>query len=152
MTTEIRKKALKQHLQNKIHLTDIELINKEDHRFKIVTDSTEYLVLTDKEADKLCKESILNSLWAFNKDFIIEHSSILDSDETSKKLVGCIQAQYDDSNDVLLKLIDDIDVFIEDAIKEDSREHFICTYDGVENKETITYKDGYQTLFIYRTN
>ena len=34
----------------------------------------EYKVLTDAEADEETKESILNNLWAFNADFILQHT------------------------------------------------------------------------------
>ena len=36
----------------------------------------EYIVLTDEEADKEAREEIRGTLWAFNTEFILEHSVI----------------------------------------------------------------------------
>jgi hypothetical protein len=42
----------------------------------------------------------------------------------------------------------DIDSLVEDAISADGRGHFLSSYDGDENEETV---NG-QTFYIYRTN
>jgi len=46
----------------------------------------EYLVLTDEEADKKVEEDILESLWAFNTSFILQHSEIDWNDRTEKAI------------------------------------------------------------------
>ena len=55
-----------------------------------------------------------------------------------------VQGRYEDGNQELLRLIDDIDEFVEDAIRADGRGHFLSSYDGDENEEGDYY--------IYRTN
>ena len=104
----------------------------------------EYLVLTDEEADEASKEYILDSIWAFNSSFIIEHSTALDFDEASEKVVKAIAEQCESGNEAMKKLIDDLDEFVEDAISADGRGHFLSHYDGNEGEEG--------KYFIYRTN
>ena len=55
-----------------------------------------------------------------------------------------IQGKYEDGNQELLRLIDDIDDFVEDAVSADGRGHFLSPYDGREEPEGDYY--------IYRTN
>lgn len=108
----------------------------------------EFMVGTDEEADEHAKEYILDTVWAFNADFIIEHSSALDFDEASEKVVKAIAEQYESGNEAMKKLIDDLDEFVEDAISADGRGHFLAGYDGEENVETVNGTDYY----IYRIN
>jgi hypothetical protein len=54
------------------------------------------------------------------------------------------QGEYESGNQELLRLIDDIDEFVEEAIRWDGRGHFLSSYDGDENEEGDYY--------IYRTN
>jgi hypothetical protein len=56
----------------------------------------------------------------------------LDFDDNSRDIIKCIQEKYENGNDALLKLIDDIDKFVEDAIRHDGRGHFLSSYDGNE--------------------
>lgn len=107
----------------------------------------EYLVLTDSEADKKAKESILDSVWAFKPSFLEAHMS-----DVTEEMIEVIQKGCEDSTPVLLKLIDDLDHFVEDTIMCDGRGPFIGTYDSEENE--IQCKDalGYKTYYIYRTN
>ena len=105
-------------------------------------ESQEYMVLTDEEADEKTSESINDSVWAFNADFIIEHSEVLDFDKASKTIVNTIGEMCENGNAAMKKLIDDMDAFIEDAISADGRGHFLNTYDGEEYEQ-----DDY---FIYK--
>lgn len=104
----------------------------------------EYLVLTDKEADQEAAEYIRESVWAFNPDFIISHSSVLDYDKPSEQIIKAIQDQCENGNNAMIKLIDDMKDFIQNAIDCDGRGHFISHYDGEENEEGKFY--------IYRIN
>lgn len=106
--------------------------------------SREYMVLTDKEADREASDYINDSVWAFNSNFIIQHSNALDYDDASKKVVKAIQDQYENGNEAMKKLIDDMDKFVQDAIEADGRGHFLNTYDGEE------YEAG--EFYIYRMN
>jgi hypothetical protein len=102
----------------------------------------EYLVLTDDEADEKAKEYILESVWAFNPDFLAAHAREgIDAD-----VIKAIQAneKCEGNNKALLALIEDKEHFVSDAILSDGRGHFLNTYDGEENEEG--------EFFIYRTN
>lgn len=91
-----------------------------------------YMVLTDEEADEKTKEHINKNLWTFNSDFIINHSSILDHDKPSRQIIEVIQKQYENGNESIKKLIDNIDEFVESAIKHNGRGYFLSGYDGEE--------------------
>ena len=111
----------------------------------------EYEVLTDSEATEKAKEYILDSLWAFNADFILRHSAnyeTLTNDEYDSALDALKQAQErgaESLNGLVRCLIQDMDDFIADAICEDGLGHFIAFYDGAE----IELDGG---LFAYRVN
>lgn len=101
----------------------------------------DYLVLTDEEADEKVKEYILDSLWAFNADFIESHS---DSGLNADDIRTIQQKKCEDANDFVKRIIKDIDHFISDAVMSDGRGHFISQYDGKENEQG--------NYFIYRIN
>lgn len=105
----------------------------------------DYIIYTNDEADEAAKESILNSAWAFNADFIIEHSEALDHDTSSFTIIKAIQEQCEDGNAAILRLINDKDEFVVGAISADGRGHFLSAYDGDE----IQLENG---TFAYRQN
>ena len=115
---------------------------------QIETGEGEYLVLTESEANELAKDTIKESAWAFNADFIIAHSNALDHDDASNEIIAAIKEQCESGNNAMLKLIDDVDEFIEAAIAADGRGHFLSGYDG-EELELCVAGTWY---FIYRTN
>lgn len=113
-------------------------------------ENEDYLVLTDEEANEKAKEEILNSLWAFNADFILQHCKNADSmdcyewDSAVEALRDAQGKSCESLNGLCRALIDDLDEFCEDAIEADGRGHFISYYDGRENEQN--------GLFIYRLN
>lgn len=123
-----------------VEVSEIEILPYDENAFQ--HGNAEYLVLDDNEADERAKGYIADSVWAFNANFIIKHSSILDFDDASEKIVHTIAEQCEYGNDAMKKLIDDFDVFVEDAVSADGRGHFISSYDGAEHEQ-----DGY---FIYK--
>ncbi len=102
----------------------------------------EYLVLTDYEADEACKDDIKESVWAFNADFIIQHSDL--PWEAEEMVKGFQESKCEGANETILAMISDFDEFVEDAISADGRGHFLSGYDGDE-VEAGEY-------FIYRLN
>lgn len=110
----------------------------------------EYLVLTDEEADEKTADYIKDSLWAFNADFILEHTAVYEEtthreDAEIIKALQMVQGSICESANALVRaLIVDIDAFIEDAVDADGRGHFLASYDGEE------YESG--NFYIYRTN
>jgi hypothetical protein len=118
----------------------------DDDAFEI--DGAEYLVLTDEEADKKAEECIIDSLWAFNTSFILNHSHNLRvngwNERTEKAFQEMQSSLCESANEIVKAIIDDLDDFVSDAIAEDGRGHFISFYDGEENEQGDFY--------IYRTN
>ena len=116
----------------------------------LACNGAEYIVLTEEQADARAKEEILNSLWAFNTDFIISHCknyNDMDQCEFDSAVESLRYAQEkccEGANGLVFALIDDIDEFVEDAINADGRGYFLAVYDGVEDEQ-----DGF---YIYRVN
>lgn len=113
--------------------------------------TAEYLVLTEKEADEYVKEDIMQSLWAFNAEFILHHSNNNEMSnwewDNAVKALKEIQGEYCEGiNGLVRALIIDIDEFVKDAVAEDGRGHFLAYYDGDEDEQRI---DGV-TYYIYR--
>jgi len=109
----------------------------------------EYEVLTDSEADEKARAYILDSLWAFNTDFIMDHLAKPVTGRAYDALEASIKhaqgAMCEDANELIATLIgDNINEFIDDAISADGRGHFLTTYDGEENEQG--------EYFIYRVN
>lgn len=142
--TEMKIKALAAYLG--INAEDVAEQSHDETMFD--ADGGEYMVLTDEEADEKAADSIRESVWAFNPDFLASHSSL------DAAVIAIIQgAKYEDANAPLLKTIDDVQHFIDDAISADGRGHFLNTYDGHENEQGIMFQNGTRgTLFIYRMN
>lgn len=125
----------------------LEVSKHDENTFKY--EHQEYLVLTDEEAGRLAKEWILDSVWAFNPSFLASHCEIDEDD------IEMIQdnGRCEDNNKIFLRLLNDPNAFVEDAIKCDGRGHFMSSYDGEEYE--FFYKDSTGTsqyYYIYRTN
>lgn len=112
---------------------------------KIEDDIGEYLLYTDREADKAVEENIRDSVWAFNASFLSELTDL-----PEEVFVG-LQDKYESSNEAILKLIQKtcgIDRFVEEAIDTDGRGHFLATYDG---DEILIRSDG-KDYYLYRVD
>jgi hypothetical protein len=101
----------------------------------------EYLVLTDDEADKAARVAILESVWAFRPEVLAAHGVPIECSRAFAKADLCELA-----NEGILKLIEDVDHFVDDAIRADGRGRFLSGYDG-EEKELNRGE-----FFAYRTN
>jgi hypothetical protein len=96
------------------------------------------MVLTDAEAQDKVAESIKETLWAFNPDFLARHSGI------DREVFERLQDSCETANDAIFKLIKNFDDLVEDAVGTDGRGHFLSGYDGNENEQGDFY--------LYRTN
>ena len=103
-----------------------------------------YLVCDDDEAQEKTEIYISESVWAFNADFIVQHSSL--PCEAIEMVEFFQREKNEGANETILALIDDFDDFVSDAINADGRGHFLSFYDGEENEETV---NG-ETYYIYR--
>ena len=144
-----------EHVQENIANCDIrDVFNLADARNLLTADSFddfdfdggEWVLCTYEEAEKRARDYILGSIWAFNPSFISSHSGI-DSD-----IIAAVQAndKCESNNDLLLKIINDKDYFVSDAIGCDGLGHFLNTYDG-ECLEIGNDKSGVFWV-AYRTN
>ncbi|QDP60787.1 MAG: hypothetical protein Unbinned6224contig1001_18 [Prokaryotic dsDNA virus sp.] len=105
-------------------------------------DNEDWICLTDEEADEMAREYILDSVWAFNSDFLAHHS------DSGVQVFNILKEACEDANSAILTLIKDTDYFVEDAINADGRGHFMSSYDGEEYEENI---DG-EFWYCYRLN
>lgn len=109
-------------------------------------DAEDCLILTDEEADEEAKRIILESVWAFNPSFLDAH---IKSGKRLDKMIAKLQKDNSENcNDMLLAMIDDKQHFVDDAICADGRGHFIATYDGNENEETVKI-EGQEAITFY---
>lgn len=123
------------------NLTEVEEYDDDNY-------NNDYLVLTDDEADEKAADYIKDSLWAFNASFL--------SSETGYpiEVFEGLQDKCESANDAVGALIDsnksdtNLKYFIDAAISADGRGHFMSSYDGNENEETINGT----TYYIYRQN
>lgn len=166
-----RTKALAEFLDLEVDDDEIES-GWDDVSFE--ADGGEYLVLTDDEADTRLRDYIEETLWAFNNDFLAnfidaedivryegletsfydedtEEEVELDDEETVDQMYGSVndwikeqQGRYEDGNQALLNVIDNMDGFVRDAEMSDGRGHFLSSYDGDENEQG--------NFYIYRIN
>ena len=119
----------------------LELVDNNGYPSAELNNGSEYYVLTDEEANARATEDILNSLWAFNPDFIIEHTDFYNEASSREvneavKALRQLQSSLSDSANLLIKALinDNLDKFVDDAIESDGRGQFISWYDGEENK------------------
>lgn len=100
-----------------------------DNEFE--AEGSTYLVLTDEEADEKAREYILDSLWAFNADFLASNTGL------PAEVFTALQDKCEDANETFKTLIEkcgDLDEFVSEAISSDGRGHFMNSYDGQENE------------------
>ena len=107
-----------------------------------VVSMNDYLVYTDDEADEAVYNYIDESVCFFRSDFIAAHAEV--DEEVIKKL----QELHENSNKAIRSLIKDFDHFVSDAVCADGRGHFLSSYDGEENEQTINGN----VYYIYRSN
>lgn len=126
---------------------DVESIKINDFYGTVYFDTPEgeYIVLTEDERQERITEYIKESVWAFNTDFILDHSKLENWNSKVEDALRKIQRELCESaNDLILAIIEDIDEFIEDAVQADGYGHFLSGYDGNEIEAGNYY--------IYRTS
>lgn len=135
-----RAEALKAHLVENGDFTaeEAEEITYEKRWDSFAAYGYEYKVLTEDEANEAARESILESLWAFNANFILKHTAFYDTssvedDEAFEEAIKELQGRIcEGANPIIRALIEDLDEFVADAIQADGRGHFLAMYDGEE--------------------
>lgn len=94
-------------------------------------DGSEYAIATNQEeATNAVKSYVKESIWSFNTDFIVEHTDL--PQDFIPLLQTYQDTKYEDANELILKLINDLDEFVEDAISADGRGHYLAFFDNHE--------------------
>lgn len=144
----MKKEALAAYLE--CNADDLEQASHDENLFEFGMES--YLILSDGEADEYAAEHILDSLWAFNADFILSRSRIevdaTNEDAILKALKQMQEKLCENANPLVRALIEDEEAFIAEAVEADGRGHFLSSYDGEEHEVT----HGEETFYIYRQN
>jgi len=120
---------------------DIEELDYDHYGLKVLEiDGYEYAIGTYEDVKIAAYEYIKNSVWTFNSWFIADHTTAdIDTD-----IIEMIQEKCENGNDAILRLIDDLDEFVDDAISADGLGHFMATYDSDEIE--------IDNLYLYRIN
>lgn len=146
--------ALRVHLINEENFTEEEAAEATfDERYdSFKCGSWEYKVFTDEEANEATREEILGSLWAFRPEFILKHTAFYkeSSDNEDREFCKALErlqaAICEGANAIVKALIMDVDEFVNEAIRWDSRGNFLSTYDGEEHESACG------RFYIYRIN
>ena len=144
MTVDPKVQAIGKHL-GCAHQDDIEVDG-----WCFEANGGEYLVLTDDEAYDMCKEQILDSLWAIRAEFLVSHMDLGNgsANETIAAIKAVQEKCFESCNALLFAAIRDTDDFVTEAISADGRGHFLAIYDHEEHEGVV---DG-QSFYIYRVN
>ena len=94
-------------------------------------DGREYLVMTDRQADKAVREYVRDTLWAFRPAFLARFTQGV-PERAIKHLQDLL---YEDANDTILAMVGrNIGRLVQEAIGADGRGNFLATYDSVEEE------------------
>ena len=122
-------------------------------------DKDDYLVLTNEQADEVVRDYIKETVWAFEPSFLSAHTGV------DEEIFTNLAERCEGNNKSYLRMIKDLDEFIEDAVSQDGRGHFMSTYDGNEHEVLyyqvvttknhglhMTYNTKQTPYYIYRRN
>ena len=95
-------------------------------------DGQEWAVGTEAQANRAAREYVLDSLWAFNSDFIARQVGLTSEEEKALKKLQTEMSE--DANSLVRRIIGErnLNRFAIDAIDADGRGHFLSGYDGEE--------------------
>lgn len=122
---------------------DPALVSVEGNTFSV--GHREYLVCTDQEVDQFLSDSIADSLWAFNPDFLAGETGI------DELVFRALQPNCESANPAVRAIVDatcGLASLVRHAECADGRGHFLSGYDGVE----LDILAGRKTFYAYRVN
>ena len=149
MDTEARMKALAEYLE-----VDADDLSEGYHDTVVEHGSSQYLVLTDEEADQQAADYIRETVWAFVPAFLASYVPDGIYAEHIDAMRGDQCEGFNDAAVALVKAGRGMDELIKGAIGADGRGHFLATYDGIEREQRRYPFDcgGLEFLYIYRIN
>ncbi len=101
-----------------------------------------YRVLTDDEADEACAKYIEESFWAFSPDFLASETGI------DKVVFEALVDKCEGANDAVHSIINGscgVGEFVDSAIRDNGRGHFLAHYDDEEIEGRIGW-------YLYRVH
>ena len=101
-----------------------------------------YDVHNEESRESATEGLIKESLWAFNANFILMHTS---TEIHPNQLQQMQETMCESANGIIAGIITNMDIFINDAINEDGYGHFLSTFDGKEHELEL----GGETYFLY---
>lgn len=111
--------------------TLIEQSNETLYQLPVIEyDDCEYVIaMNDEQADEACYEYIENTIWAFNPYFLEQMTDV------PAEMFEAVQDKCESINEALQILVErtcGMQDFVDQAIAEDGRGHFLSGYDGEE--------------------
>lgn len=142
MAHNTRAKALASFLE--CDVSDVKATTYDPHLFE-APGRAEYLVLTDREAERRALDATRESLWAFNTSFLARYVPCL-ADKSAAKAFDTTRGTLCESANPLVEgmLGRSLARCVKDAVSEDGRGHVLSGYDGREHEAGRYY--------IYRCN
>ena len=126
-----------------------DITEDDDDRHEYSFGRQSYLVLTDEEADDAARESLRETLWAFQSSFLRQYIPALRNGAAAQAFDKMRESLCEDANDLVAAMLGEREAeCIDDAIACDGRGHTLAGYDGEEYDAEI---DG-ERFYIYRTN
>lgn len=101
---------------------------------RVTVQGTDYTAGNEEEMTEAVTEDIKQTLWAFNSSFLANQTDL------PEEVFTALQPQCENANDAIEKLIDrscGMESFVESAVSEDGRGHFLNRYDGTEENTTV---------------
>jgi len=106
-------------------------------------EGSSYKVLTDDEATEAASDDMLETLWAFNPNFLADYAP----EGVTEEVFELLQEQCEGANDAIKSIIgNNLEDMFEAAICADGRGHFLNRYDGTENEVVVLG----ETWYIYQ--
>lgn len=120
----------------------------DEHTFS-TEDGAEYWVLTHGQAITHYEANVLESLWAFNAEFLVKYTDIINPTKSVTDAIKAMQEKLcEDANPIILALVSKkLDQLMVDALAADGLGHFLSPYDG----KMLTHR-GALTFHAFRTN
>lgn len=127
---------------NEIELLFVEPTDREHCGLPVViVNGEEYAVAEDEEqADKAAKDAAMDTLWAFNVQFLSSFLPCHLNDRQRQAIQNMQNTLCEDAGPIVALLLGDkLDEMLKRAVSLDGRGHFLSPYDGQEyNGEDIS--------------
>jgi hypothetical protein len=118
------------------------------------TEDGEFAVGTDAQADKAARDAAYDSLWAFRASYIVGYLPIDGRAATAaEKAITKVQEDLCEDAGPIIELLlgDKLESFLQQAVNDDGRGHFLAGYD-FEEVDSDSIKGLPKGKVAFRTN